>query len=1520
MQEENHIFQGLKRDTHQIRQDAKFLWDALNIRITNRDDSTLFSITNEKGTYNTGVSLQKHYVGHCVLGKYLVVFTAEDDGSDNYIYRIEKTSTGYKTVILYHESEATDYSWSPSNPIEAIGDYEGEFIQKIYWVDGVNQPKVINIAKPELDGITPISGADLSSHYNRESFNFIQKLELEEWVRVTKLYGGGMFSPGTIQYAFTYYNKYGQESNIFYTTPIQYISPKGRGGNPEERVSNSFKLAINNFDRNFEYLRIYSIHRTSIDATPAVKRVVDLAITNDINTIVYIDTGTTGDTVDPTKLLYIGGEEIYAGTICHKDGTLFLGDIKVVRPSIFSIVKREHIKSLTVNASSSKTYHKNIVNVGNSNGYYQHYNNLETIPGFKFGETYRLGIQFQHNSGKWSDPMFIKDEVMSDNIKPDSVDSIKPDSTDTFYSRPIFQVTLDEETISYAKSLGYKKVRGLIVPPTTHDRTILAQGMLCPTVFNVGNRVSNTPFSQSSWFLRPNLNLDKSSPGYIPGTTMANTEKILEGASVEFRHLHSLLSRDNRGAEIQCNNSSPSFQSVNFYVGGSNSLYDDIYMVDQSILTFHSPDIEWDTNIVQAIQNSELKLRIVGLVNFTSNVGDINIETSSPPIGKTSAGFIHKSLGSTYNGGKSLVSGLFYRDTIVDDTKEGKFQAYDKVSYPFNFLVYPWHKSGSLNNDVNRPADGGTRTAVLKKKIISNLKFSKNNTWFEESKVWTPTNGITPVQIFNSNEMSLIKIPSPTNSGITAINYYGNVDTLITTQEKYNTTYFSIAPEDGNSFIDTKLYSVKSYNNKGQTLDSGDIGDKQSTLEESTDPVRMKYKSTPHAVFALNYSNKYEPWILPSINGLNTELISTVPFWSDVPKDPNNPSGPITLPTTYNIVKYYEMDLSSGEVDPSYKDGDYAVFVKGTKPNGVAIEILMKYSMNTWVVVTDKDTYFKYEPKGIWWKQVEDPDGYQGHRAVRQFISVTKSEEQTDSDDTTSDVYQIRQDNISNIPCNYPFLFLAELYRDSVDNRFGGSSDEALQSNMWIPASVAEVLVEEGPQVIDFTHGDTWYSRYDCLKTYPFTQEDENQIVEIGSFMCETRVNIDGRYDRNRGQTSNLNMSPRNFNLLNEVYSQKDNFFNYRILDESFYKQNYFANQITWSTEKIAASDIDPWLNITLANVFNINGGKGRVTAIRAWNDILLCFQEKALNQIMFNSRVQIPTTDGVPIEIANGYKVDSIRPLSDNIGCNNKWSINNTSSGVYFMDSNTDSIYLFNGQLSNLSDAKGMSWWAKSNHTDKIWNPSDYGKSLNGVRTFYDSKNSDIYFTPGPTLSEQPNALCYSEQLGQFTSFMSYGGVQAMFNFDDGFYSLKESGSTTHLYQNNAGDYNNFFGEPKGWSISFISNDNPTYTKIFDTIELRTDHYNTYNAEQLLNTCPVNYIEVSNEYQDSGIVSINSRNMRKKFRVWRGLLPRNSGTRERIRNPWSMITLGWKPSDKALPGDTSRKAIIHDVSVKYTV
>lgn len=1535
MQEDNHVFRGLRRDNHQIRQDAKFLWDAHNIRITSREDNTLLSLTNEKGTSDSLVEFQGYYVGHCVLGKYLVVFTANDDSSDNYIYRVEKTDTGYKTIILFHEKDAWEGAWNPDHPIEALGVHETNYIQKVYWVDGINQPRMINIAKPELrlpesidvEGTNQellidrvdLSGPDYSNNtninqylydnypqgfYQKESFNFVSTLKLQEKVEVRKSYGEGSFAPGVIQYAFSYYNQYGQESNIFYTTPLQYISPSERGASPEEKVANIFTIRITDLDRRFDYLRVYSIHRTSIDEVPTVTRVTDIPITED--TALIIDSGTSGDTVDPTQLLYVGGKSIVAGAITHKDGTLFLGDISILEDDNWKEVVttvKEYVdpEAWSTNVPISD---RAVNSVGSS--YYFQESNLKSIGAFKMGETYRCGIQLQKSDGNWTDPIFLEDKVLTHSF---------PQRTPKFIITTSGEVSLHSTLVNYLKSKGYARVRTCVVLPSLADRTILCQGILCPTVFSTGARVTNSPYAQSSWFFRPAIDtalIDNNS-----------SEQVYSGADIQFQHNRPMFYGGDRGAEVQCM-TMPS-GVTNFSGMSDPEKYSSSFFVDENLVTFHSPDIEFDSSLSanEGIYEG-VHLNIVGAVYLGAVIGDIDIQTSTPTISAKCNGFEHLYIGYTTDSSKGstggLVSGLFYKDALVKTDYNADLSS---EAGGRNFMVYPWHRSGSINNDVNRPSEGtgkGTRSAVLSKKKISNLKFFSRSEALVDQRDYDIT---TPV-LFNSNEVSVLK---PKVAYLDKeVPYYGNVDSMMTANTEYPLFYgpgFSATP----------------------TAISGDIN-----FKTSTEPVRIKYKSSPHLVFSLK-SESGKIQLLPrlgTVSTLNGENY-TPPVWSDtgggsessdviasgklywVMKDKRTSS----VHPRKNVGSYcYLTDtqrLLYGELpEPVWTDGSHVIACWSDVTNDMNGQILRFEGGDNAIFDSVPSLFEPTPPSTITYSgptkyfKVTSTGG--GKCELVPYTPSRAETEEVASRASASSSFILKQENLDERDEGIaPYLLLGEIVRDNVANRFGGTSDEALRNNLWLPASEPVSLNDtgdEGEVTVQYKYGDTWYSRYDCLKTYPFTQEDENQVVEIGSFMCETRVNIDGRYDRNRGQLSNLNMTPQNFNLFNEVYSQKDNFFNYRILDENYYKQHTFANQITWSKEKHAGEEVDTWTNITLANTLDMDGEKGKVTALRTWNEYLLCFQEKALSQILFNSRVQIPTTDGVPIEVSNGYKVDGSRLFSGNIGCSNKWATTTTTTGIYFLDSNTDSLYIFNGQLANLSEDRGMDWWVRQNHTDKVWNPIYYRRGvLNGVRAFYDNKYGDIYFTPGPVEGiDQPDALCYSEQLGQFTSLMSYGGTQAMFNFADGFYSLRETDGNVKLYQNNVGHYNNFYGTPKGWSFSFISNQNPTLTKIFDTIDLRTDHYWTYGTEQLLNSCPMNYMEVDNEYQHSGTVLLDSRNMRKKFRVWRGLLPRNGGTRQRIRNPWSMITLGWNPSKTVQPGDNTKKAVVHDVSVKYTV
>lgn len=119
--------------------------------------------------------------------------------------------------------------------------------------------------------------------------------------------------------------------------------------------------------------------------------------------------------------------------------------------------------------------------------------------------------------------------------------------------------------------------------------------MLCPTVFGVGNRKNNTPFAQSSWFIRPNLPVECSD--------ISNDKDIDKGAWVEFRHLQGLLCEDDRGAEIQ-GMPYTTIDGANSDYITDNDVYSSGYMVDQSIVTMHSPDIEFDEDIQQAINGN----------------------------------------------------------------------------------------------------------------------------------------------------------------------------------------------------------------------------------------------------------------------------------------------------------------------------------------------------------------------------------------------------------------------------------------------------------------------------------------------------------------------------------------------------------------------------------------------------------------------------------------------------------------------------------------------------------------------------------------------------------------------------------------------------------------------------------------------------------------------------------------------------------------------------------------------------
>ena len=1701
-----HVFKGMARDLDPLKQPAEYLVDARNIRMTTRGESTSLAIIPEKSTKSTGILIPGVYIGHCVLNQYVTIFTKV--GLDDYpdkIYRVEKGedssgNTTYTLELLYEGNLNFDSSY----PIDSLGVYENKIIQKVYWTDGLNQPRLINIVSDKRKNANDL--------WTDSSFDFVPELELGEDVVITKNFGNGSFPAGVIQYVFTYYNKYGQETNIVWQSPLLYLCFTDRGGSPEETVSCSFNISIDNLDTKYDYIRLYSIIRTSLDATPTCRRVQDVdislantrTITNEIsysttttnvtgedgsssyvdnNDLTYvvntntpgiktkfygytdedgnnvkvfetittvvdekddgssttetttetittttdtdgnatvitattltsveitvatvtnddgsetttrtvtttttttdeegnesvtvssvstattvttvtnndgsetiytdvvvtttdengdvavttsgtkvttatsvetvktttdkngtilsmvtidkegnetteefetnntnvtnvttvvttaikvttvttntsgisttvvsttttkdttvvtekivsdisiIDDGMIGDNIDPTELLYIGGEEITAKTLAQKDGTLFLGNLEITRPSLGDM------------ASEIREAFEGGIDQGTRNIYLPNYNDdvlypqqytLNAMDGggtystspmtFKYGEYYRLGVQFQYKNGKWSDPIYLSDEVYD---KSDF--SIVERNV---WQLPVFcsQATNSLSTL-YSKlhDMGYRKIRGVVVLPDVTNRRIVAQGLLCPTVYNYRDYVNNSPSCQSSWFLRPfpganytNLQvkypkiMDHNDGDWVQNESEGNVtidinhvglayyHDAVLGAGIDCRAELQGVPREtiwfgtydysNTTDRISINYSVPDYYGllsgnyIQFYHYNYVSYYNSFdptdtstntfFHVNQLVQTFHSPEILWDED-TYSLDYTSLRFHAAGYVYGFNSAGDTLLETSSPPIDGSGAGFIK----NTFSAKDSIRTiGCFagYEDNLVDDN-DGELEAYDKGER-VKYYVYPWQRTESINNDIPRGANQGTRTTVLSKKIWSDIKIGLHTKLFPDGvnndKLWFPD---AQVRLFNSDEVSVEKF---TNVDGNSRTYYGNVDTVInpvlpyTPYWRHNGDNYTIGSGDENISSSDKysMYEVKHggiYANTSNPFKGGKnthIGDSNKSLRSQKSYIRMKYKSTPHLI------------VYPSTNSSGTN------FW--------------TL----------------------------------------------------------------------------------GYR----LMNPTSYASYTDAQVTS------------------PYMMLGEIYRDiDTDNLFGGTSDDIMQQLTWLPAGEAVSIEDPNSVTFDWSWGDCYQQRFDFLKTYPYTTDDENQIVEIGSFIVESRVNCDGRYDRNKGFVSNLSVTSQNFNLHNPVYNQKNNFFTYKIMDSSYYDVSQYSNQITWTTEHTAVADVDKWTNITLGSVFDLDGTKGEITAIRQYNDNLYVFLNKEICRILFNSRVQLNTSDGVPIEISNNYKVDGVQVVNDSLGCDELMSIVVAPAGIYFIDTNTKNLYVLGGEgLTDISTTHYMSTWFKS--------------LANRPKLHYDFNEGDLY------VRDTSTCLNYSEMIAEFVSFFDYQDALAMFNVQDDFlgitYENEDSVDSLLLWKFGQGSsVCDFFNLTYPVELSFISNAEPGANKIFTNLDIQVDWR---SIDDLGDGTGVNYdrsvnkynffdtLRVSNEYQDTGkvdLVELRERpsNLKNKLRVWRVHVPRDkTNVRQRISNPWARFTL--EKSTHPYP------FILHDLDVTY--
>lgn len=489
-------------------------------------------------------------------------------------------------------------------------------------------------------------------------------------------------------------------------------------------------------------------------------------------------------------------------------------------------------------------------------------------------------------------------------------------------------------------------------------------------------------------------------------------------------------------------------------------------------------------------------------------------------------------------------------------------------------------------------------------------------------------------------------------------------------------------------------------------------------------------------------------------------------------------------------------------------------------------------------------------------------------------------------------------------------LAITEIVRNKnaiyIGNIYGGNTFEDKKRTDYLQIGDYKPIEEDSITIE--SAGDTFVQPFKLLKLGPASTEvlnrDSMQITEIVETVVETQIDL-----KNRNDNSLLNWDAEfqpdynDYHRYNNVYSQQSNLIKNTDVDFTFRKIKEFDTRIQSTKLKIPNESIDSWTDLLANETIDLDGKYGPINNIISFKDQLYIFQDEAIAGIQINPRVQVQANDGIGIELGTGNILYNYKYLTTKSGSSNKWGIVPTKKGIYYYDIINKGIGRVPNEMSPLlSDIKGMHSWFNNNHNFELLS-KDNPLLSTGVTFGVDNYNHDVYFTFFQ--NRESYTRCFNEFMDEFIDLKTY---TPKFYINKGNILLIDNNNK--LYQQYAGDYNNFFGTKQDSYITLLLNPTSDVDTVFNNI--------FYNSEVYLNDIDqpektLTHIQAWNEYQNSGLIPLElgrNKNLRRKFREWKANIPRDK--RNRIRNPWIYLKLKFQNND-------NYKLILHDILISYS-
>ena len=327
----NTFIKGMDKDIDISLISKESYIDAHNFRLVTSTGNTSMSLEVVDGN-SLIQSVPSGYtiIGYCNVRNKLVLFTTNNGNglySNTRIYTSTVSDSSLSSLtLIYDDSTTIDSSrlnLNSSNPVQAIGRYESNLIQKVYFCDGLNNLRYFNLLT-------------IQSNQSINQFDIIPNFTLSVPQIQSLTYGD--LPAGKIQYAYQLYNQNGSEtlfspcSNLVSLTNTNSTSTTNKlylGNDTGTNSGRGVIFTIPNY-LGFSKIRVISILYTQLNGVPSINIIAEenLPSTSISGPLIFTDFGTISlGTYTYEELAVIGRYLFVPQTIETKNNYLFAGNI-----------------------------------------------------------------------------------------------------------------------------------------------------------------------------------------------------------------------------------------------------------------------------------------------------------------------------------------------------------------------------------------------------------------------------------------------------------------------------------------------------------------------------------------------------------------------------------------------------------------------------------------------------------------------------------------------------------------------------------------------------------------------------------------------------------------------------------------------------------------------------------------------------------------------------------------------------------------------------------------------------------------------------------------------------------------------------------------------------------------------------------------------------------------------------------------------------------------------------------------